>query len=111
MNKTLKAAITAKMTSEYDELKAHLLSMEKEEILNFTFEYSVKGDILGVMERNNSLEDSYAHALLDAPNSLDEVFQEFENSSSLDETYLAGLEESITTVASRLHNNKKREEL
>ena len=55
-----------------------LLTQPPEEILNHTYEYTVREDILMALE-NNDISSEQATALLKSPTPLGDVFKEFEN--------------------------------
>lgn len=67
-----------KMFEEQEKYRGWLLTQPPEEILNHTYEYTVREDILMSLE-NNDLSDEQAAALLKSPAPLGDVFKEFEN--------------------------------
>jgi len=77
-NQQLNNALFEKMFEEQEKYRGWLLSQPPEEILNHTYEYTVREDILMSME-NNDLTDAQASALMKSPSPLGDVFSEFEN--------------------------------
>ena len=77
-NGELNAALFEKMAAEHETYKEWLLSQPPEEILQHTYEYTVKNDILCSME-NNVFTDAQASALLKSPSPLGDVYKEFVN--------------------------------
>lgn len=65
-NDELNTALYEKMFAEQETYRAWLLSQPSEEILNHTYEYTVREDILLSMEYND-LPDAQAKALLKSP--------------------------------------------
>lgn len=74
----LNTALYQKMYAEQDTYRKWLLTQTPEEILNHTYEYTVREDILMSLE-NNDLNDEQASALLKSPSPLGDVFSEFES--------------------------------
>ncbi len=77
-NEQLNTALYEKMFEEQEKYRGWLLSQPPEEILNHTYEYTVREDILMSLE-NNDLSDEQAAALLKSPSPLGDVFKDFEN--------------------------------
>ena len=77
-NEELNTALYEKMSAEQETYKKWLLTQPPEEILQHTYEYTVKNDILCSLE-NNVLTDEQASALLKSPSPLGDVYKEFEN--------------------------------
>ena len=67
-NAELNTALYQKMFAEQETYREWLLSQPSEEILNHTYEYTVREDILLSMEYND-LPDAQAKALLKSPTS------------------------------------------
>lgn len=65
-NEELNTALYQKMFAEQKTYREWLLSQPSEEILNHTYEYTVREDILLLMEYND-LPDAQAKALLKSP--------------------------------------------
>ena len=77
MNNTdYNARLYEKMKAEQDRYRDWLLYQEPAEILNHTYEYTVREDILMCMEELD-LEPKKAKALLRSPCPLSDVFDEF----------------------------------
>ena len=70
-NEQLNTALYEKMFEEQEKYRGWLLSQPPEEILNHTYEYTVREDILMSLE-NNDLSDEQAAALLKSPSPLGE---------------------------------------
>ena len=76
-NEELNTALYEKMFSEQETYRAWLLAQPPEEILNHTYEYTVREDILMSLEYN-SLPNTQVQALLKSPSPLADVFKDFE---------------------------------
>lgn len=68
-NEELNTALYEKMFSEQETYRAWLLAQPPEEILNHTYEYTVREDILMSLEYN-SLPNTQVRALLKSPSPL-----------------------------------------
>ena len=77
-NEQLNAALYEKMFAEQEKYRDWLLSQSPEEILNHTYEYTVREDILMSLELSE-LPDTEARALLKLPTPLAEVLTEWDN--------------------------------
>ena len=77
-NEELNTALYEKMFAAQETYRAWLLSQTPEEILNHTYEYTVREDILMSLEYHN-LPDGQARALLKSPSPLADVFADWEN--------------------------------
>lgn len=77
-NEQLNTALYEKMFAEQEKYRDWLLSQPPEEILNHTYEYTVREDVLMSLEFHN-LSDSLAQALLESPSPLADVFKEWDN--------------------------------
>lgn len=75
---TANTKLYEKMFEEQEKFRAWLLSQPPKEILNHTYEYTTREDILMTLE-NNDLRFDQAQALLSSPTPLADVFKEFEN--------------------------------
>lgn len=73
----LNTALYQKMYAEQEQYKAWLLDQLPAEILNHTYEYTVREDILITME-NNDISDDQAKALLRSESPLADVYHEFQ---------------------------------
>lgn len=67
-----------KMEAEQDKYREWLTVQPPEEILNHTYEYTMREDILMCMEKLN-LSPKQAKALLKSPCPLSDVYKEFRN--------------------------------
>ena len=77
-NEELNTALYKKMFAEQETYRAWLLSQAPEEILNHTYEYTVREDVLMSLEYHD-LTDAQARALLKSPSPLADVFADWEN--------------------------------
>lgn len=77
-NEELNTALYEKMFAEQEQYREWLLGQPPEEILNYTYEYTVREDILMSLEYHD-LSDSQAQALMLSPSPLADVFKEWEN--------------------------------
>lgn len=68
-NEQLNTALYKKMFAEQEKYRNWLLSQSPEEILNHSYEYNIREDILLSFE-NNDLSDAQARALLRSANPL-----------------------------------------
>ena len=105
----LNTALYKKMFAEQEQFKAWLLTQPPEEILNHTYEYSVREDILVTLE-NNDLYDEQAEALLRSESALADVYKEF---SKRETDYMDVVLDSLETCADAeiAREQKRREEL
>ena len=105
----LNTALYKKMFAEQEQFKAWLLTQPPEEILNHTYEYSVREDILITLE-NNDLYDEQAEALLRSESPLADVYKEF---SKRETDYMDVVLDSLETCADAeiAREQKRREEL
>ena len=74
-NEELNTALYEKMFAEQETYRAWLLAQASEEILNHTYEYTVREDILMSLEYN-SLPNAQVRALLKSPSPLAETVVE-----------------------------------
>ena len=77
-NEELNTALYEKMFAEQEHYREWLLGQPPEEILNHTYEYTVREDILMSLEYHD-LSDSQAQALMLSPSPLADVFAEWED--------------------------------
>ena len=75
-NAQLLSALQVKMAAEQDKFRDWLLSQSPEEILRHTFEYSVRQDIVLLMD-NAQLSSKDLRTLLSSPTPLADVFDAF----------------------------------
>ena len=73
----LNMALYEKMAAEQDKYRDWLKSQPPEEILHHTYEYTIREDIVMVMEELE-LTDAQAQALMDSPTPLADVYRYFE---------------------------------
>lgn len=73
----LNTALYEKMFAEQEAYREWLLTQPPEEILNHTYEYTVREDILMSLEYHD-LPDAQARAMLKSPSPLADVFKNWE---------------------------------
>ena len=76
-NEELNTKLYEKMFEEQEKYREWLLSQPPAEILNHTYEYTMREDILLSLEYND-LSDKQCKALLKSPCPLGDVFKDFE---------------------------------
>ena len=76
-NEELNTKLYEKMFEEQEKYRDWLLSLPPAEILNHTYEYTMREDILLALEYH-SLSDKQCRALLKSPCPLEDVFKDFE---------------------------------
>lgn len=76
-NEQLNTALYEKMFAEQESYREWLLTQPPEEILNHTYEYTVREDILISLEYHD-LPDTQARAMLKSPSPLADVFKDWE---------------------------------
>ena len=73
----LNTKLYEKMFDEQEQFRAWLLTQTPEEILNHSYEYVMREDIVLSLEYND-LSEKQCKALLKSPHPLEDVFKEFE---------------------------------
>ena len=91
----LNTALYEKMAAEQDKYRDWLKSQPPEEILNHTYEYTIREDIVMAMEEL-ALTDAQAQALLESPSPLADVYRYFEK---LETGYMDVIRDSIENRA------------
>ena len=91
----LNTALYEKMAAEQDKYRDWLKSQPPEEILNHTYEYTIREDIVMAMEELE-LTDAQAQALLESPSPLADVYRYFEK---LETGYMDVIRDSIENRA------------
>lgn len=81
-----------KMFAEQETYRAWLLAQASEEILNHTYEYTVREDILMSLEYN-SLPNAQVRALLKSPSPLADVFAAWEDRET---SYMEEIWQTVT---------------
>ena len=81
-----------KIRQQFETYKNWLLQQSPEEILNHTYEYTIKQDILCIFENGENFSEENAKTLLELPDPLEEIFEEFKK---LEYGYMETLEETI----------------
>ena len=92
-----------KMSAEQDKYREWLLTQAPEEILNHTYEYTIREDILLAMEYL-TLPAKQAAALLESPAPLADVYKDFQN---IETGYMNQLSECIEGRANTLLEAKR----
>lgn len=77
-NEQLNTALYKKMFAEQEKYRSWLLSQPPKEILNHSYEYNIREDILLSLE-NNNFPDAQAKALLRSAKPLADLFKEYDN--------------------------------
>lgn len=96
-----------KMKAEQDKYRDWLLCQDPAEILNHTYEYTMREDIVLCME-NLDLEPNRAKALLRSPCPLSDVFDEFKDREV---EHMDTIRDSIETEADkRLQRQEKKQQ-
>ena len=99
MNETdYNARLYEKMKAEQDKYREWLLHQEPSEILNHTYEYTMREDIVMCMEELE-LEPEKARALLRSPCPLSDVYKEFRDRET---EHMDTIRDSIETEADKL---------
>lgn len=94
-NEEMKDALLDKLTAEQDTYRAWLLEQTPEEILNHTYEYTMREDIIVCMEELD-LTDAQAAALLASTSPMQDIYNEF---NKRDASYMEDIQDSIETRA------------
>ena len=94
-NEELNTALYEKMFAEQETYRAWLLTQAPEEILNHTYEYTVREDILMSLEYN-SLPTAQVRALLKSPSPLADVFAAWEDRET---SYMEEIWQTVTDRA------------
>ena len=95
---TINTQLYEKMFAEQERYRDWLLHQPPEEILNHTYEYTTREDILMTLE-DNDLSFEQAWALLSSPTPLADVFKEFENRET---DYMDVVRESMASRANTI---------
>lgn len=95
---TINTQLYEKMFAEQERYRDWLLHQPPKEILNHTYEYTTREDILMTLE-DNDLSFEQAWALLSSPTPLADVFKEFENRET---DYMDVVRESMASRANTI---------
>ena len=93
----LSGALIDRMQGEQEKFRDWLLSQPPEKILDYTFEYTVRNDIL-IAAENNSLSEEQVEALLKSDSPLADVFKDF---SKLETNHMETIQETLENRADR----------
>ncbi len=106
-NEKLLGALHEKMSAEQDKFREWLLAQFPEEILNLTFEYSTREDIVLLMDQV-SITNEQLRTLLASPTPLGDVYKAFSNmDTSMVETIQACMEESANAIQRAEQHNRQ----
>lgn len=94
-NEKLKQALLDKLNAEQDTYRAWLLEQTPEEILNHTYEYTMRQDIIFCMD-SLELTDAQMAALLSSRSPMGDIYKEFDKR---DVSYMEDIRDSIETRA------------
>ena len=75
-NDELNAALYQKMSAEFQNYRAYLLTLPPAEILDHTYEHTIKQDIV-ICAENGIFEREHVKALLRSSSPLEDVYQEY----------------------------------
>ena len=105
VNEELNKQLFEKMSAEQEKYRNWLLTQSPEEILQHTYEYTVRQDVLAELE-GMSLSDEQASALLKSESPLADVYKAFRN---IDTDYMNVIRSSIEDRA-RIEIQREREQ-
>ncbi len=108
-NEQLNTALYEKMFAEQESYREWLLIQPPEEILNHTYEYTVREDILMSLEYHD-LPDAQAGAMLKSPSPLSDVFKDWEQKETgyMDDIWQA-VEDRAKTEAQKQQKKEQKE--
>ena len=93
----LNTALYKKMFAEQEKYREWLLGQPPEEVLNHSYEYTMREDILLSLEYDD-IDGALAQALLASPSPLEDVFQAFE---SVEDGHMAAIRDCIIDRAGK----------
>ena len=99
----LNTALYQKMFAEQEKYRAWLLTLPPAEILDHTYEFTVREDILITLE-NNDIYDECAEALLRSESPLADVYKEFQKRET---DYMDVVLDSLETCAAAARDREK----
>lgn len=102
-NEELNTKVYEKAFAEQEKFREWLLSQPQEEVLDHTYEYALREDILLSLEYND-LTDSQAKALLKSEDILSDVFKDFEKKET---GYMEDVWETVKSRANILQERQK----
>ena len=102
-NEQLNTALYKKMFAEQKNFRDWLLSQSPEEILNHSYEYNIREDILLSLE-NNDLSDTQARALVRSAKPLADLFKEYDNRVT---EYMDNIWDTVESHADELLHKKR----
>ena len=72
----LHTALYEKISAEFDKHREYLMTLPPSEILNHTYEHTIKQDIVSIME-DAEFDDSFVKALLRSRHPLNDIYEEY----------------------------------
>ena len=72
----LHTALYEKLSAEFDKHREYLMTLPPSEILNHTYEHTIKQDIV-ICAENSIFEREHVKALLRSPSPLEDVYREY----------------------------------
>ena len=110
-NAELNSALYKKLFAEQEAYKKWLLTQSPEEILNHSYEFTVREDILLSLEYHD-LTDAQAQALLDCDSPLGDIFKDFEKRETGHmDTVFASMESRADAVLAQAEEVLEKHEL
>ena len=103
-NEQLNTALYKKMFAEQEKYRHWLLLQSPEEILNHSYEYNIREDILLSLE-NNDFSDTQAKALLRSVKPLADLFKEYDNRVT---EHMDNIWNAMEFHADELHKKRER---
>lgn len=88
-----------KIKQQFESYRSWLLQQTPEEILNHTYEYTVKQDIISIIENREAFSEEDAEILLKLEDPLEIIYEEFKK---LECGYMETLEETIYQLKEEL---------
>ena len=104
--KSYNMALFEKMEAAQEKYRQWLLSQPPKEILNHTYEYTMREDILCCMEGDH-LTDEQAKALLRSPDPLEDVYKDF---NKKDASYMDDMVDSLQSCAKAMQRKAQERE-
>ncbi len=109
----LNAQLYEKMLAEQERFKKHLMSMPPEEILNHTYEYTIREDILIWFDMNN-LKPEQASAMLQSPCPLQDIYDDYldldiSNMDTISDTIIARADSEAAKLREKARRHESQE--
>ena len=103
----LNAELYEKVSAEFEKYKDNLLMMSPEQMLEHAYAYAIRSDIVVALEYHE-LRARQAQALLNAENSLDEIFSKWEN---LETKHMDCIRDAIECKANEISREEFKKEI